>query len=237
MTIKNMSLNFPSRFLKKLNIYQQIRKGQGISNHKKLWKYEAAFLQTSYNKGHQHLNSFVGVGGFIEWIVRSESSYDKKNYEEIIGNLFFRGYLDIKHFEALLEKSRIAYSNHKLVHGKDRKSEEEVDRNLNARFGATMEGLLVGEVVSEIKNKNCLLKRWNQYKYNLVLDSIWLFAFAGIAKIVLPSQITTNIHHIKIRILGAEIGYIYIILAMFFIIWPFANWLYRKIYSALEDRS
>jgi len=77
-----MSLNFPSRFLKKLNIYQQIRKGEGISNHKHLWKYEAAFLQCSYGKDHQHLSSCVNREDFKKWIEKINKFNPEDDQEE-----------------------------------------------------------------------------------------------------------------------------------------------------------
>lgn len=93
---KIMNLNFPSRFLKKLEIYQQIRGDQGISKHKRLWKYEAAFLQTAYGKGHQHLSNFVSRSNFRRWIKETTSFSPKKDENElnhIIANLFWRGYI------------------------------------------------------------------------------------------------------------------------------------------------
>ncbi len=220
-----MNLGFPTRFLKKLDIYQQIRSGQGISKHKKLWKYEVAFLQTSYSEKHQYLNSCVESRGFREWITRSEPQYDGEKYEEIIGNLFWRGYLDVidgNDGENLLKRELGYFCNKDLAHWvgckmieKDIKkleggNEKEFNKILNniARFDndfvvkfkktniaeyedckketskklkeiresrknnefrATQEGLLAGEVWSEINNKNLLLKYWNKYRYSLYL--------------------------------------------------------------------
>src|SRR3989344_7237925 len=93
-----MTLDFPSRFLKKLEIYQQIRSGQGISKYKHLWRYEGAFLQSSYGKGHQHLSNFVSRSNFKKWIEETTPFNPKKDEDElnhIIANLFWRGYIDV----------------------------------------------------------------------------------------------------------------------------------------------
>ncbi|MFZ2975619.1 MAG: hypothetical protein WA055_03270 [Candidatus Moraniibacteriota bacterium] len=88
-----MNLDFPTRFLKKLDIYQQIRNGQGISKHKKLWKYEAAFLQIAYGNSHQFLNECPNDDMVKDWIKRIENDYDGDALPQVIGNLIWRGYL------------------------------------------------------------------------------------------------------------------------------------------------
>lgn len=290
-----MSLGFPTRFLKKLDIYQQIRSGQGISKHKKLWKYEAAFLQTSYSEKHQYLNSCVESRGFREWITRSEPRYDGEKYEEIIGNLFWRGYLDVidkNNGENLLKRELGYFCNKDLAHWvgckmieKDTKNleggnEKEFNKILNniARFDndfvvkfkktniaeyedckketskklkeiregrennefrATQEGLLVGEVWSEINNKIFLLKYWNKYRYSLTLDIFWLLIFLGIVSIFFKDELTNFIKTLKetsIPVCSLDLGHNFLVVFLIFAFWPFVCWLYREIYLAIENR-
>src|SRR3990167_6117216 len=158
-----MSLDFPSRFLKKLDIYQQIRNGQGISKYKHRWKYESAFLITAYGKSHQNLNSFVGNKRITGWIKENYKGYNGSKYEEIIGDLFWKGYLEAKNkkekISTLFTRDSLAADNKPLTQ--------------NYEFRPTPDGLLVGEVLTEIYNKNAILKYCNLYKYNFILDIIW----------------------------------------------------------------
>lgn len=88
-----MNLGFPKRFLKKLDIYQQIRRGQGISKHKKLWKYEAAFLKIAYSGDHQFLNACPNKNMIKDWIKRVKNEYDGEALDQVIGNLIWKRYL------------------------------------------------------------------------------------------------------------------------------------------------
>lgn len=236
-----MNLDFPTRFLKKLEIYQQIRGGQGISKYKHLWKYEAAFLQTAYGKGHQHLSNPVSRSNFKKWIEETTPFNPKKDEEElnhIIANLFWRGYIDA--FERVNER-RDKQAKEKALDGLelfDRdgfafKSSAFGDEN-KLDYRPTLEGLLIGEVLTEINNKKTLLRYWNQYKYNWVLDTIWFLVFFGLLKLILPAEIQQGIEKVKISFCSITIGYVGIMFMVIVIFWPFLSFLYRKAYSIME---
>lgn len=233
-----MSLYFPSRFLKKLDIYQQIRNGEGISKYKRLWKYEASFLQYSYLEGHQHLSDFVSRSNFKKWIT-SITEFDPKNDEaelsHIIANLFWRGYIDIvdrvnsrklekqpKGLE-LFNRNQFAF-----------KSNEFGDES-NFDYRVTIEGLLIGEVLSEINNENIFLRYWNRYRYNLVLDTTWLLVIWAILTLFTP-EVLQYFNHLSVNICSFQIVYPWTTLIFIFIIWPFIGSIYRLIYNFLEKR-
>lgn len=238
-----MNLDFPTRFLKKLEIYQQIRSGQGISKYKRLWKYEAAFLQTSYGKGHQHLSNFVSRSNFKKWIEYTtpfNPKDDEKELNHIIANLFWRGYIDVveRVNDKKVDRNKIDPSKSKGLLLLDRdirafKSSEFGDGS-NLDYRPTVEGLLIGEVLTEINSRNKLLQIWNKYKYNWVLDTVWFLAFFGLLKLLLPSDLQQNIEAVKIDLLGISINYLAILALTIFVFWPFLSFLYRKIYSKLE---
>lgn len=234
-----MTLNFPSRFFKKLDIYQQIRTGQGISKYKRLWKYEAAFLQYSYEKGHQHLSNFVSRSNFkkwIEYITPFNPKQDEKELSHVIANLFWRGYIDV------VERVNDKKINKDKVGGKglplfDRSSHafksSEFGDESSLDYRTTAEGLLIGEVLSEINNKNKLLKSWNRYKYNWVLDTVWLVIFWGIVQIFF-SDVVKGLSNFKIRVGNLQLNYIVIVSITIIAGWPLLSWIYRKTYSFFE---
>ena len=237
-----MTLNFPTRFLKKLEIYQQIRGDQGISKYKRLWKYEAAFLQTAYGKGHQHLSNFVSRSNFKKWIEETAPFNPKKDEDElnhIIANLFWRGYIDVA--------ERVNDKKVKKEVGSVPDGLKLLDRNSHAfkstEFGdersldyrPTEEGLLIGEVLTEINNKKKVLKYWNNYKYNWVLDTVWLLVLWGLFKLIVPTDIQNNIENFNLKVAGYFINYLGLAILTVFIFWPSLAYLYRKIYSYLED--
>ncbi|MGW8184985.1 MAG: hypothetical protein ACWGHO_02645 [Candidatus Moraniibacteriota bacterium] len=200
-----MNLGFPSRFLKKLDIYQQIRNGQGLSKYKNLWKYEAAFLEVAYGSGHQFLNACPTKEMIIEWIKSIYPEYDGNVDDEIIGNLTWRGYIK------------------KVNDGKE--------------FNVTSEGLLVGEVLSEIENKKYLLVCWNKYRYNLVIDIFWLLIFLGVVNIFFSEKLSDFLkmmRNISIPICNLDFGHNFFVAFLIFVFWPYLNWLYREIYLAIE---
>jgi len=219
-----MDLNFPLRFLKKLEIYQQIRKGQGLSKHKNLWKYEVAFLHTAYAEKHQHFNSFVNVRNnqFQEWIKRGDDSFTGKDYDHIIGNLLWKGYIEIKYWgeegNIIVDKFKEYISDKKLTYYEVR---------------PTPDGLLVGEVISEIQNKSWIIRNWNKYRYNLVVDTIWLLIFVGIGKILVP-DLMKNLQTINIQVCCITLNYTKIALLTLVIIWPLTTKIFRKIHLILE---
>lgn len=236
-----MNLNFPSRFLKKLDLYQQIRVGQGISKHKHLWKYEAAFLQNSYGKNHQHLSNFVSRTNFKKWIEKItpfDPKQDENELNHIIANLFWRGYIDV--VERVNSKKAVKSGDlPKGLKMLDRKSfafkSDEFRDEKSLDYRATMEGLLVGEVLSEINNKNGLLKFWNIYKYNFILDFVWLLAIWGILNLIAP-EIIQFLRGFSIKICAVEIGTLWITLVFVFGVWPFLSFVSRNIYLLLEER-
>ena len=231
-----MNINFPSRFLRELEIYQQIRSGQGIFKHKRLWKYEAAFLQYSYLEGHQHLSNCANRSSFKEWIehfIKFDPN-DENELNHIIANLFWRGYIDAVKRK---NKKEIKEDREDKLEG-----EQILDRTIaysSGYFGgealeyrATIEGLLIGEVLSEINSKSSLLKFWSIYKYNFILDIIWLMVFWVLAIFMfgdevidgLLGQISFSLGNIA---LGNEISILFLVL----IVWPTISWFYRKIYQ------
>jgi len=230
-----MNLNFPSRFLKKLDIYQQIRTGQGISKHKHLWKYEAAFLQTAYGKGHQHLSNPVSRSNFKKWIEETTLFNPKKDEEElnhIIANLFWRGYIDAfkRVNEKRNEQAKKEASNGLELFDRNKyafKSSAFGDEN-SLDYRPTLEGLLVGEILSEINNKNSLLNFWNNYKYNFILDFVWLVIFWGILNFIAP-EVLTFLSDWSIWLCSIEIGVPWTTLVFVFVIWPLVSFVMRKV--------
>lgn len=235
-----MDLSFPSRFLKKLGIYQQIRAGQGISKHKYLWKYEAAFLQNSYGKNHQHLSNFVSRTNLKKWIEKItpfNPKQDENQLNHIIANLFWRGYIDVveRINSKRAGKSTDMPKGLKLL---DKKSfafkSDEFGDEKSLDYRATMEGLLVGEILSEINNKNKLLKSWNKYKYSFILDFIWLLIFWGILNLFAP-EILQFLQKFSIKICSIKIGTPWTTLIFVFAIWPLLSFVFRNVYLWFED--
>lgn len=234
-----MTLNFPSRFLKKLDIYQQIRNGQGIFKHKHLWRYEAAFLQYSYEKGHQHLSNFVSRSNlkkWIEYIAPFNPKDDEKELNHIIANLFWHGYIDVVERVNDKNNNQAKYSNQGLPLF-DRssyafKSSAFGDEN-NLDYRATTEGLLIGEVLSETNNKDKMVKWWNLYKYSWVVDTVWLVIFWGILQIFFSDEVK-SLSNNKIRMFNLQLNYATITFITIIAGWPLLNWIYRKIYYFFE---
>ncbi len=200
-----MNLGFPTRFLKKLDIYQQIRSGQGLSKHKDLWKYEAAFLMVAYGKGHQFLNACPNKKTIIEWVKDVYPEYSETVDDQIIGNLIWRGYLV---------------------------------RNDENSYNITEKGLLVGEVLSEIENRKWLLKMWNKYRYNLVIDIFWLLIFLSLMSIFFDeslSKFSEDARSASIKFYCFDFGHNILIAFLVFILWPFLNLLYRRVYLLIES--
>ncbi len=218
-----MSIGSPSRFLKKLDIYQQIRSGQGITKYKRLWKYERAFLQAAYGEPHQHLNSFSDKNQVIEWIKKSVPEYSHDNYEEVIGNLFYKGYLEARQKTGaapsqLITRDNMGIRNDSLAQGFECR--------------ATVEGLLVGEVLSEIYNTDLIIRWWNKYRYSLILDTVWLVAFLGVYKIFFFNTDISN--YFDFHIVGIHVTETVFKILFVFLIWPIVNWMYRVFYLGIE---
>lgn len=234
-----MNLNFPSRFLKKLEIYQQIRSGQGISKHKHLWKYEAAFLQYCYGRGHQHLSNFFRTKDVMKNIEKIEQDYPKNERHHILANLFWRGYVNAVCVEEVNEKDKRKVTNENLIDRSSKafasdviKDKEQFEKYF---FQPTTEGLLIGEVLTEINNRNPLLKLWNNYKYNLVLDIIWLLGIFAIAKFILPGNLWKDVvEGYQLEVRGMPLDYTRILLLTVFVIWPLTAYLFRKLYLIME---
>jgi hypothetical protein len=219
-----VDLNFPAKFLQKLELYQQIRWGQGISKHKHLWRYEAAFLQYAYEEGHQHLNSFIGKDQVIDWIRKIEPSYRGDQYEAIIGNLFWRGYIEVKSTysaDSGLPTAEVREGVELILRDKRALSNKTLSQHFE--FRPTKGGLSVGEIISEVNNRSPLLRCWNRYKYNFVLDTLWLLVFLGLARLFVPQLFTRTLENAKL------------LLVTVFVIWPFVSFLYRKVFSSIEN--
>jgi hypothetical protein len=233
-----MNFGFPTRFLKKLDIYQQIRNGQGLSKHKKLWKYEAAFLKTAYGPCHQFLNSSISLRQFKEWIKKGDSEYEGRKYQEILGNLFWRGYLQIVSVDRGNSATRrILSSNEAAALGNQLVTQG--TGTSNHEFLLTESGLLVGEVLSEIENDKWVLKYWNTYRYSLAIDLFWLLIFFGLASVFFSSsvkEIFDFIKTVKMHIFGIDFGYKYLIAVFVFVEWLLMNFIYREVYAAIEKR-
>ena len=211
-----MSISFPSRFLKKLNIYQEIRRGQGIDKYKQLWKYESAFLKVAYSEAHQHLNSFSDKNQLIDWIKIIYPEYEREDYEQIIGNLFYKEYLEARDKEnnspsTLTTRYSLAVSNHVLAQ--------------KFEYRVTPEGLLVGEVLSEINSNNFFLRFWHNYRYELTIDTVWLLVFFGIYKLLFPAN--SIIAYLSFQG-GYQLKPVAVKLAVLFSISPAVGYLYRK---------
>jgi len=228
-----MILPFPSRFLKKLEIYQQIKSGQGIAKYKELWPYESAFLQYSYESGHQHLNSFINSYNFKKWIQKiiSESKIPNDlSYNRIIGNLFWRGFIEIEEKKnkstasKLISRNDLAIPNDELAN--------------KYRFRITQLGHDVGEAISEINNKSWLIAYFNKYKYSITLDLFWLFIFLAGASLL---HVTDDIVIIfnKCCFFSGSLVKIIVILLFVFILWPLffriLRWVKQKIEKTQQN--
>ncbi len=176
-----MNLNFPSRFLRKLEIYQQIRSGQGLAKYKKLWPQEAALLQWGYEEHHQHLKNFIDYKRAKNEI----ASYIGKRVEDIgeveqtLGNLYFKGLIDVK-LKVKVENDIVSTIN-------PPESQIAEIRVGKLKFRPSLYGLEVGEVISEIKNKHVFTKYKNLCEYELTLGTVWLVLILGLLKFVLGS--------------------------------------------------
>lgn len=219
-----MILPFPSRFLKKLEIYQQIRSGQGIAKYKHLWCYESAFLQYSYEAGHQHLNSFVDSHNFKKWVQKiipdKETAYI--HYNQIIGNLFWRGFIEIQENE-----NESKQNESKLITRQDFAISND-DLAKNYKFRITQLGHDVGEVISEINSKKCLLRYLNKYKYSIALDLFWLFVLLVVLSLF---HITDDIVVIfnKYFPFYSSPSKVIVIVLFIFVFWPLSLRIFRSI--------
>lgn len=217
-----MNLNFPSRFLKKLEIYQQIRSGQGISKHKHLWKYEAGYLQAAYGKDHQHLLSYQNKNDLKIWITKFAGDPGAE-LDHTIGNLFWREFIEVRNDNGLLNRSTFD-GDSKLLANKN-----------NPGFRVSPKGLIVGEVLTEINHPNLLIRFWNNYKYSLVLDTIWLLLFFSLGSLILNIDYA-KLHSFKYRYCCISFSYNIIATIFLLFIWPFLSFLFRKIYLYLEKQ-
>lgn len=104
-------------------------------------------------------------------------------------------------------------------------------------YRPTVEGLLIGEILTEINNKNFLLKFWNNYKYSLMLDMIWLLGVFAVAKFMLPEGLWKEAERYQITVCGATLNYTCILLLAVFVIWPLTSYALRKLYLAIEASS
>ncbi len=245
--------NFPSRFFKKLDIYQQIRNHEGVNKHKHLWLYEAAFLQTSYGENHGHISGFLNFNTFKEWILYSYSGKDNipndGEFSHIAGNLFVKGYIESKSIVSIKKKDVFKTSEnigtvHNIISEKSYPSTnikilshikgdiiptDKIEES-KYEFRVTLEGLIVGEVVDEINNHNLLIRYYNRYKYSMILASIWLVIFFGFMKLLLPVDLY---YIINFKVLF--IKKIFIIPIIIFILWPLFLFILKTIRLYLEN--
>ncbi len=177
-----MNLNFPSRFLRKLEIYQQIRSGQGLAKYKRLWPQEAAFLQWGYEEHHQHLKSFIVYKRFKEEVASylGKRTRDLSEKEQTLGNLYFKGLIDVK-FETKDENG----GDVSIVNPSESQIAEVKMSALKLR--PSLYGLEVGEVISEINSKYILTKYKNLCKYELTLSTAWLVLILGLLRFMFGS--------------------------------------------------
>ena len=175
-----MNLNFPSRFFRKLEIYQQIRSGQGLAKHKRLWKQEAALLQWGYEEHHQHLKNFIDYKRAKEEIAfyLCRRVKDLKETEQTLGNLYFKGLIDIKFETKDKNDNDVSLIN---------PPESLVVRTRMSRlkFRPSLYGLEVGEVISEINNKDTFTRCKSLCKYRLAINGVWLVLLVGLFKFIL----------------------------------------------------
>ncbi|KKQ88348.1 MAG: hypothetical protein UT11_C0033G0002 [Berkelbacteria bacterium GW2011_GWA2_38_9] len=214
-----MNLSFPSRFLNKLEIYQQIRNRQGISKYKRLWKYEKRYLQYAYEEGHQHLNSFINKEELIKWIKNRDCTYNGEKHEEIIGNLFYRRLIELQ-----------SNNNAKLIQ-KDDEAITNKDMSKDYEFRITERGLEIGEVLSEIYNRSSVLALLNRYKYSLIVDGLWLISLYAVIYIFIPQE---SIEDFQDKI-TSEINFSLFWLLTVLIIWPTLLYLFRLLYFGVES--
>jgi len=96
-------------------------------------------------------------------------------------------------------------------------------------FRASTKGLLIGEVVNEINNKSIILREFNIYKYNLILDTLWLLIFAVPMGFVLNNNSAIKWFN--------EVDFVLCVafwLWFIFLFWPSLLFILRKIYSFLD---
>jgi hypothetical protein len=148
--------DLPNRWAQKIDIYQQIRSGKGISRFKKSWKYERAYLLWAYRSDNQHLNSWLAFDGFITNIANATKTphLDRGSMAQTVGNLLIKGFITIKP---------------KVLKDEFDNLREENLQYLKVR--TTLSGLLVGEVLEESKHFG------GKYKYEFFLNLIWVILF------------------------------------------------------------
>lgn len=175
-----MNFGFPSRFLRKLEIYQQIRSGQGLAKHKRLWRQEAALLQWGYEEHHQHLKNFIVYERAKQEIsfYLGKRTRDLREVEQTLGNLYFKGLIDIK-FETTSENG----DDISIINPPESRIATIEMSKLKLR--PSLYGLAVGEVISEINNENIFTKYKNLCKYELAISTIWLILAVGFTKLIL----------------------------------------------------
>jgi len=167
------SPGFPSRFLKKLNIFQQIKIGNGFAKHKRLWQQEAAILKWSYGPAHQHLKSWIKYDR-AKRIIASQLRIAKDDVihpQHTIGNLLFKEFIDVTKSE-----------NGPKINPKKIQFNEEKIKDYYLR--PTLKGLEVGEVLTEIYHNNLLIKIYYNCKYWVAYTSIWVVLMGGMAIII-----------------------------------------------------
>lgn len=172
-----MNLGFPTRFLKKLEMYQQIKSGHGLARHKKLFKAEAEFLKWSYGKHHQHLRSFICWEDFKKVInCKLIEIGENDSHEKVLGNLWYKGLVEIRDVE---DPTKLLTNDHQNLNYPLSKMENNKDY-----IRPTLLGLDLGEVCSEIYGKKGEVPFINSYKYELVLSWTWGLIIFGIVNLL-----------------------------------------------------
>lgn len=149
-------LSFPTRFFRKLEIFQQIQKNQGLAKHKKLWEQEVVFLKWAFGEEHQHLNNFKSSKKVKE-IIKTGIGKEPDKIEETIGNLYFKGFVDLKDTSDNLNPPKAGTETRFI--GK-------------YSLRPTMLGLEFGEVLTEVGDNSLYLN-----KYFVSIGMIWLSLF------------------------------------------------------------
>jgi len=155
------------------------------------------------------------------------------NLDHVIGNLFWRGYLDIRYRDdsgksVLYNRNVNAIPSRELVNDK-------FDGG-TTKFRITKEGLVVGEVLAEVYNSNRLLRFLNRYKYALVIDLLWLSLAIILLKLLWGTEkLEAYISLIDLGWSGYSLDQGLSVLIAVFVLIPAVSWVIRKAYFFLEN--
>ncbi len=149
-----VSLSFPTRFFRKLNIHQQIRTNTGAAKHKRPWRQEAVFLKWAYEGGQEYLHGCVIYDHFKKEarLINDVATHFHKNgtnptkIEQTIRSLFSKELIELR------PQANMARGGHQALTGK-------------YSIWLSPTGLEIGEVLAEINNSIWLVRWWHNLKY------------------------------------------------------------------------